>query len=117
MVFMSPVQKELFFNTEGFLHNSLILAIETSGAVAIPLILVSLGASLVKEREVIDSREDWSGQVDPRLEDRGILLALLCRMALVPMIMFPLLITVMYFGVRSVPNDFLRLFFGDVLMY
>lgn len=100
MAFMSPVQKELFFNTDGFLHNSLFLAIDTAGAVAIPLILVSLGASLVKERDVIHSSEDWSEQVDPQLERRGIFLALFCRMGIVPLLMFPLLVTVMYFGVR-----------------
>jgi len=97
---LSPVQKELFFNADGFLHNSLFLAIDTAGAVAIPLILVSLGASLVKERDVIDSTEEWSRQVDPQLERRGIFLALFCRMAIVPILVFPLLIVVMYFGVR-----------------
>jgi len=35
------LQEELFFNAHNFIHNSLILAIENAGAVAIPLILIS----------------------------------------------------------------------------
>jgi auxin efflux carrier family protein len=95
---ISPLQQELFFNTHGFIHNSFILAIDTAGAVAIPLILISLGASLVKSLDVIDAPEDRL--VDPKMERRGIFLALFARMVLVPLVMAPLLIAVMYFGVK-----------------
>jgi len=98
---ISPLQRELFYNTQGFLHNSFILAIDIAGAVAIPLILISLGASLVKSVDVIDSPEiPENPLVNPRMERRGIFLALFARMALVPLIMTPLLIAVMYFGVK-----------------
>lgn len=98
---VSPLQRELFYNTQGFLHNSFILAIDTAGAVAIPLILISLGASLVKSVDVIDSPGTPEEQlIDPKMERRGIFLALFARMALVPLVMTPLLIAVMYFGVK-----------------
>ena len=99
---ISPLQQELFFNTHGFIHNSFILAIDTAGAVAIPLILVSLGASLVKSLDVIDAPTTPEDRlVDPKMERRGIFLALFARMVLVPLVVAPLLIAVMYFGVKS----------------
>ena len=94
---ITPLQQELF-NPTGFLHNSLILAIDTAGAAAIPLILTSLGASLVNQLDVIED-PSIPPQADPKMEQRGIFLALFSRMALVPMIMSPLLTTTMYFGV------------------
>ena len=109
---ISPLQQELFYNKQGFLHNSLILAIDTAGAVAIPLILISLGASLVKSVDVIDSATPEDRLVDPKMERRGIFLALFARMALVPLVMTPLLIAVMYFGVKCVPLCSNRLFWG-----
>ena len=98
---ISPLQQELFYNTHGFIHNSFVLAIETAGAVAIPLILISLGASLVKSPDVIDSpTAPEDPLVDPKMERRGIFLALFARMVLVPLVMTPLLVAVMYFGVK-----------------
>ena len=99
---ITPLQEELFFNPTGFLNNSLILAIDTAGAVAIPLILTCLGASLVKSLDIIEDPAT-PAQVDSNMERRGIFLALFSRMALVPVIMWPFLITVMYFGVKYSP--------------
>jgi predicted permease len=93
---ISPLQRELFFNKSGFLHNSVFLAIDTAGAVAIPLILVSLGASLVKSQEIIDSP---ALPIDQKIERKGIFMALFGRMALVPIILFPVLTAIMYWGV------------------
>jgi predicted permease len=100
---ISPLQQELFFNTESFLHNSLFLAINTTGAVAIPLILVSLGASLPKSLEVIESPDTTLIPTDPKMERRGIFLALFARMALVPLLLSPLLVAVMHFGIKYSP--------------
>ena len=96
---ITPLQQELFFNKTGFLRNSVMTAIETAGAVAIPLILVSLGASLTKTLDIIDS-PTIPEPVDEKQERRGIFLALFCRMALVPLLCYPLLVTAMYFGVK-----------------
>jgi len=96
---ITPLQHELFFNLSGFLHNSVFLAIDTAGATAIPLILVSLGASLPKSLDILDLLIDTSA-IDPKFERRGIFLALFCRMALVPLTMFPILVTVMHFGIK-----------------
>ena len=97
---ISRLQQELFFNTESFLHNSIFLAIDTTGAVAIPLILVSLGASLPKSLEVIESPDSTLVPIDPKMERRGIFLALFARMALVPLLLSPLLVVAMHFGIK-----------------
>jgi predicted permease len=99
VAFISPLQRELFFNPSSFIHNSLFVAVDTAGAVAIPLILVSLGASLAKsEVDAIDSENSLPN--DPKMERRGIFFALFARMALVPIILAPLLVTTMYFGIK-----------------
>ena len=72
---------------------------DAAGAVAIPLILVFLGATLVREEDVIAQNPEVPSQIDPKMEKKGIFLAVFCRMVLVPVLMFPFLITVMYFGV------------------
>jgi predicted permease len=100
---ISRLQQELFFNTESFLHNSIFLAIDTTGAVAIPLILVSLGASLPKSLEVIESQDPTLVPIDPKMERRGIFLALFARMALVPLLLSPLLVAAMHFGIKYFP--------------
>ena len=101
---ISPLQEDLFFNKSSFLHNSLYVALESAGQVAIPLILVSLGSSLVKNREVIDSPSS-EVPTDLKMERKGIFLALFARMALVPIIVAPLLIAVMYYGVKFDPRS------------
>ena len=95
---ITPLQQELFFNKTGFLHNSLFLAIDTAGAVGIPMILVSLGASLVKSRETVDESIAPS-EIDIKMENRGIFLSLFARMAMVPLLMYPVLIPTMYWGI------------------
>jgi auxin efflux carrier family protein len=99
---ITPLQQELFFNNTGFLHNSLFLAIDTAGAVGIPMILVSLGASLVKSRETIDDTIAPS-EIDIKMENRGIFLSLFARMAMVPLLMYPILIPTMYWGITYPP--------------
>jgi predicted permease len=96
-----PLQNQLFFNTESFLHNSIFLAIDTTGAVAIPLILVSLGSSLPKSLEVIESPILFP--TDPKMERRGIFMALFGRMALVPLLLAPFLIATMHYGIKYTP--------------
>jgi auxin efflux carrier family protein len=102
-----PLQQELFFNTTSFLHNSLFLAIDTAGAVAIPMILVSLGASLVKSLETID--DPLPTELDIKMENRAIFLSLFCRMILVPLLMYPIFIATMYWGIaythQSISTD------------
>jgi auxin efflux carrier family protein len=104
VAFISPLQQEIFFNSSSFIHNSFFAAVDTAGAVAIPLILVSLGSSLAKSRvDEIDS-EDYL-PADLKMERRGIFFALFARMALVPLILAPLLVTTMYFGIKYSPRQ------------
>jgi predicted permease len=94
---ITPLQQELFFNATSFLHNSLFLAIDTAGAVAIPMILVSLGTSLVKSHETMD--QPFPTQIDIKMENRAIFLSLFCRMILVPLLMYPIFIATMHWGI------------------
>jgi hypothetical protein len=72
------------------------------------MILMLLGASLVKSEEIIVQTPDVPPEIDPKMEKRGIFLAIFCRMFLVPLVMAPFLIVVMYFGVTYAPAPFLR---------
>jgi predicted permease len=101
---ITPLQKELFFNTTGFLHNSVFLAIDTAGAVAIPIILVSLGSSLVKSLETIDT-PIIPTEIDIKMENRAISLSLFARMAMVPLLMYPILIPIMHWGITYIPSS------------
>jgi predicted permease len=97
---ISPLQQELFFNKSSFLHNSLFVAFDSAGAVAIPLILVSLGSSLVKSRDIIHSPLLPDSPAIVKMEKRGLFLSLFARMAAVPLLVAPLLSAVMYHGVK-----------------
>jgi predicted permease len=107
IAFITPLQQELFLNTKSFLHNSVFLALDTAGSAAIPMILMFLGATLVKSEEVIVYTPDAPPEIDPNMEKRGIFLSIFCRMVLVPLVMAPFLITVMYFGVTYAPLSYL----------
>jgi predicted permease len=102
---ITPLQQELFLNTESFLHNSVFLALDTAGSAAIPMILMLLGATLVKSEEVIVQNPDVPPEIDPKMEKRGIFLSIFCRMVLVPLVMAPFLIAVMYFGITFAPSS------------
>jgi predicted permease len=100
---ITPLQQQLFLNAESFLHNSVFLALDTAGSAAIPTILMLLGATLVKSEEVIVHTPNVPPEIDPKMENRGIFLAIFCRMVLVPLLMAPFLIAVMHFGITYDP--------------
>lgn len=101
---ISPLQQELFFNKTSFLHNSLFVALDSAGAVAIPLILVSLGSSLVKTRDVLDLPSPPETDLQLKMEKRGIFLSLFARMAIVPLLLIPLLLPIMRYGIKYSPH-------------
>ncbi|MCJ1414980.1 hypothetical protein MMC32_001310 [Xylographa parallela] len=83
-----PDLQRLFFNEGSFIANSATRAVSQSGGVAVPLILVVLGANLA--RNTLPSDPDHTASDEK--EDRKLLIAcLVSRMLLPTIIMAPLL--------------------------
>lgn len=84
-----PSLQRLFFEEGSFIKNSVTSAVASSGGVAVPLILVVLGANLA--RNTMASTDD---KADPEEEEIGtklLVAALLSRMVLPTAIMAPIL--------------------------
>lgn len=84
-----PDLQRLFFQEGSFIKNSVTTAVSSSAGVAVPLILVVLGANLARstqqrEGEVVDPEEV---QIGTKL----LVASLLCRMLLPTLIMAPIL--------------------------
>ncbi|KAK0656291.1 auxin efflux carrier [Cercophora newfieldiana] len=82
-----PDLQRLFFEEESFINTSVTSAIKSSAGVAVPLILVVLGANLARntqKRENIDAEEK---QIGTKL----LVASLICRMLLPTLIMAPIL--------------------------
>ncbi|KAF4124496.1 Membrane transport protein [Geosmithia morbida] len=93
-----PSLQSLFFEEGSFVKNSVTDAIESSGGVAVPLILVVLGANLARSTSPANDMQD-----DPEEEAIGtrlLVASLICRMVLPTAIMAPLLaVTAKYVAV------------------
>lgn len=82
-----PSLQRLFFRDGTFVKNSITSAIRQSGGVAVPLILVVLGANLARSSKH-DSRQNEN---DSKVETRLLIASLLSRMVLPTVVMAPLL--------------------------
>lgn len=83
-----PSLQRLFFEEGSFVKNSVTNAVQSSGNVAVPLILVVLGANLARNTQKNDKLRD------PEEEEIGrklLIASLLCRMVLPTLIMAPVL--------------------------
>ncbi|KAL3481955.1 auxin efflux carrier [Aspergillus californicus] len=97
-----PWLQQLFFDDGTFVSNSVTRAINQNGQVAVPLILVVLGANLERNtipREALEDMED-SGE-----EKRLIIASLMARMLLPTMIMAPLLALLAKYVPVSIVDD------------
>lgn len=98
-----PDLQRLFFEEGSFIKNSVTSAVSSSAGVAVPLILVVLGANLARstqqrEDEVIDPEE---AQIGTKL----LIASLLCRMLLPTLIMAPILALFAKFVPVSILDD------------
>ena len=85
----APSLQRLFFTDDTFIHNSITRAISHGGDVAIPLILVVLGANLARNTIVEKPGHSTGGH---EAEERKLLIAsLVSRMVLPTTVMVPLL--------------------------
>lgn len=96
-----PSLQRLFFSDGTFVKNSVTSAIRQSGGVAVPLILVVLGANLARGSH----RENYNKPLDDESKEETKLLiaSLLCRMVLPTFFMVPILAI----GAKYVPISIL----------
>lgn len=97
-----PALQHLFFDDGTFIRNSVTRAVQQSGGVAVPLILVVLGANLARNTLPDNASEG----VESKAEERNLLIAaLVSRMLLPTIIMAPILaITAKYVPVSIVDD-------------
>ncbi|KAF2673563.1 auxin efflux carrier [Microthyrium microscopicum] len=96
-----PKLQHLFFTKGTFLNTSVTRAIEQSGGVAVPLILVVLGANLA--RNTLPQAQ--LNAEDPKLEKKLLIAAILSRMLLPTLIMAPFLAILAKFAPVSIVDD------------
>ena len=84
-----PSLQRLFFSDGTFVKNSITSAIRQSGGVAVPLILVVLGANLARGSELAGSTTPSDD--DHKIETKLLIASLIARMVLPTILMAPLL--------------------------
>lgn len=82
-----PDLQDLFFEDEGFVKTSVTSAIRSSAGVAVPLILVVLGANLARNTQKRDDADPEEREIGTKL----LVASLICRMLLPTLIMAPIL--------------------------
>lgn len=83
-----PALQHLFFDPGTFVSNSVTRAVAQSGQVAVPLILVVLGANLARNTL---PKEDQHSMEDPKVEKKLVIASLISRMLIPTLLMAPLL--------------------------
>ncbi|PGH02786.1 hypothetical protein AJ79_07551 [Helicocarpus griseus UAMH5409] len=97
-----PSLQRLFFTKGTFLNNSVTRAVQQSGGVAVPLILVVLGANLARNTLPTETAEELE---HPKEEHNLIIASLLARMFLPTVIMGPILALMAKFVPVSILDD------------
>ncbi|KAK5938502.1 hypothetical protein PMZ80_009473 [Knufia obscura] len=97
-----PPLQHLFFDKGTFLRNSVTRAVEQSGNVAVPLILVVLGGNLARNTLPRESAGDIT---DPKVERKLLIASLVSRMLLPTIVMAPLLALTAKFIPVSILDD------------
>jgi choline kinase len=83
-----PQLQHLFFDPGTFVSNSVTRAVNQSGQVAVPLILVVLGANLARNTL---PKEDQHSMEDPAVEKKLVIASLVSRMLIPTLLMAPML--------------------------
>ncbi|KAH7158087.1 auxin efflux carrier [Dactylonectria estremocensis] len=97
-----PSLQRLFFEEGSFVQNSVTNAIRSSGGVAVPLILVVLGANLARNTTGHDEAYDPE---EERVGNKLLIASLLCRMMLPTVIMAPILALIAKYLPISILDD------------
>lgn len=97
-----PALQKLFFDEGTFVQNSVTRAVKQNGQVAVPLILVVLGANLARNTLPEEAKEDLD---HPNEERKLIIASLIARMLLPTIIMAPLLALLAKYVPVSILDD------------
>ena len=97
-----PDLQHLFFAHGTFLNNSIVRAVTQSGGVAVPLILVVLGANLARNTLPVD---DPYMLADEKIETKLLVACLISRMLLPTVIMAPILALIAKYAPVSIMDD------------
>lgn len=97
-----PQLQHAFFDKGTFISNSATRAITQSGQVAVPLILVVLGANLARNTL---PKEDPHSAEDPAMEKKLVIASLVSRMLIPTIVMAPLLAITAKFVPVSILDD------------
>lgn len=97
-----PPLQRLFFTPGTFVENSVTSAIRQSGGVAVPLILVVLGANLARNTLPVDPNHT---QEDDKEESRILIASIISRMLLPTIIMAPVLAVTAKYVPISILDD------------
>ncbi|RYP90649.1 hypothetical protein DL770_003250 [Monosporascus sp. CRB-9-2] len=96
-----PDLQRLFFQEDTFVNSSVTRAVSQSAGVAVPLILVVLGANLARNTQSHDSKDPEEEQIGRRL----LIASLISRMLLPTVIMAPILAIFAKFVPVSILDD------------
>ncbi|KAI5464128.1 auxin efflux carrier [Mariannaea sp. PMI_226] len=97
-----PALQQLFFEEGSFVQNSVTNAIRSSGNVAVPLILVVLGANLARNTMPMDEHHDVE---EERYGNKLVIASLISRMLLPTIIMAPILALIAKYLPISILDD------------
>lgn len=87
VVASSPSLKQLFFVEGSFINNSVTSAVSQSAGVAVPIILVVLGANLARNTQNLESNDAEEARIGKKL----LVASLISRMLLPTLLMAPIL--------------------------
>lgn len=96
-----PELQKLFFGA-GFMKNSVTTAVHSMGGVAVPIILVVLGANLARNTEGVESHD---AAEEAELGTKMLTASLVCRMVLAPLVMGPILVVFIKYVRISILDD------------
>ncbi|KAK8008280.1 auxin efflux carrier [Apiospora marii] len=96
-----PDLQRLFFEEGSFVNNSVTSAVKSSAGVAVPLILVVLGANLARNTQRQDTKDSEEEEIGTRL----LVASLISRMLLPTLIMAPILALIAKYVPVSILDD------------
>ncbi|KAI9491803.1 membrane transport protein-domain-containing protein [Zychaea mexicana] len=104
IVGLIPPFKRLLFDPSSFLYPSLTSAIQSCGKAAVPLILVCLGAQLTDiyqspSHDDDDDDDDDNNNEQHQVDNKPVFAAIATRMLLMPLLVIPIVLTFVAYGV------------------
>lgn len=97
-----PQLQRVFFTPGTFINTSVTRAVNQSGQVAVPLILVVLGANLARNTL---PKQDQHSLEDPKVEKKLVIASLISRMLIPTLLMAPILALVAKYVPVSIVDD------------